>query len=64
MYDEIKKLNREGVTIVMVTHDIKNALEYATHILHLEQERNFFGTVAEYRKSNISDMFLGGGADD
>lgn len=63
-YDEIKKLNYEGVTIVMVTHDIKNALEYATHILHFEQERNFFGTVAEYRKSNISNMFLGGGSDD
>lgn len=64
LYEEIKKLNHEGVTILMVTHDIKNALEYATHILHLEQERNFFGTVAEYRKSNISNMFLGGGADD
>ena len=33
LYDEIKKLNNEGVTIIMVTHDIKNALNYASHIL-------------------------------
>lgn len=61
-YDTIKELNREGVTIVMVTHDIKNAVNYATHILHLEQENDFFGTVEEYKKSNISNMFLGGTA--
>ena len=63
-YEEIKKSNNEGVTIVMVTHDIKNALEYATHILHLEQENDFFGTVKEYRKSSTSNMFLGGGIND
>lgn len=63
-YEEIKKLNKEGVTIIMVTHDIKNALAYATHILHLEQENDFFGTVDEYKKSNVSNMFLGGGAND
>lgn len=59
-YETIKGLNKEGVTIVMVTHDIKNALNYATHILHLEQDNDFFGTVSEYKKSNVSDMFLGG----
>ena len=64
LYDEIKKLNNEGVTIIMVTHDIKNALSYASHILHLEQENDFFGTVEEYKKSNVSNMFLGGVAND
>lgn len=63
-YEEIKKLNNEGVTIVMVTHDIKNALRYATHILHLEQENDFFGTVDEYKKSSASNMFLGGAVND
>lgn len=63
-YEEIKKLNDEGVTIIMVTHDIKNALRYATHILHLEQENDFFGTVDEYKKSSASNMFLGGAVND
>ena len=65
LYETIKDLNKkENVTIIMVSHDIKNALNYATHILHLEQENYFFGTVEEYKKSNVSNMFLGGAAND
>ena len=65
LYETIKDLNKkENVTIIMVSHDIKNALNYATHILHLEQEQDFFGTVEEYKKSNVSNMFLGGAAND
>ena len=64
-YETIKDLNKkENVTIIMVSHDIKNALNYTTHILHLEQENDFFGTVEEYKKSNVSNMFLGGVAND
>ena len=64
-YETIKDLNKkENVTIIMVSHDIKNALNYATHILHLEQENDFFGTVEEYKKSNVSNLFLGGVAND
>ena len=56
-YETIKDLNKkENVTIIMVSHDIKNALNYATHILHLEQENDFFGTVEEYKKSNVSNI--------
>lgn len=65
LYETIKDLNKkENVTIIMVSHDIKNALNYAKHILHLEQENDFFGTVEEYKKSNVSNMFLGGAAND
>ena len=65
LYETIKDLNKkENVTIIMVSHDIKNALNYATHILHLEQGKEFFGTVKEYKKSKISDSFLGGGQND
>ena len=65
LYETIKDLNKkENVTIIMVSHDIKNALNYATHILHLEQEKDFFGTVEEYKKSNVTNMFLGGAAND
>ena len=59
-YEELKNLNeKENVTIIMVTHDIENAMDYASHILHLKQDATFFGTVEEYKKSNVSNMFLG-----
>ena len=48
MYGLIQRLNREdGVTILMISHDITAALNYASHILHLGR-RVFFGTKADY----------------
>ena len=35
MYDLIESLNKEGITIVMISHDIQAALHYASHILHI-----------------------------
>ena len=48
MYGLIRRLNREdGVTILMISHDITATLTYASHILHLGR-RVFFGTKADY----------------
>lgn len=48
MYGLIRRLNREdGVTILMISHDITATLNYASHILHLGR-RVFFGTKADY----------------
>jgi len=47
-YHLIEALNQEGLTVVMVTHDIPAALQYSDHILSLEQNQVFFGTRAEY----------------
>ncbi len=49
MYGLIEKLNKDmGITIVMVTHDIENALEYSNKILHLTKRGYFFGTKDKY----------------
>ena len=37
LYETLSKLNKEGLPIVSVTHDICGALKYATHILDLGQ---------------------------
>ncbi len=47
MYELIAQLNKEGITIIMISHDIDAAREYASHILHIG-DRVFFGTREEY----------------
>ena len=47
LYDLIKKLNEEGVTIIMVSHDIDEAIKYASHVLSIGKNI-FFGTREEY----------------
>ncbi len=50
MYGLIKELNREGITVIMVSHDVGAALRYATHVLHIGSSV-FFGSKAEYLAS-------------
>ena len=61
MYNLIKLVNLcDNISVIMVTHDIHEAVRYATHILHLGRRQLFFGTAAEYRRSAIGRRFLGG----
>lgn len=36
-----------GITVVMISHDLNAALQYASHILHIG-DTVFFGTKAAY----------------
>jgi len=57
MYELIRKLNEEGVTIIMISHDIEAALRFSSHILHVDK-KIFFGTKEEYKKSEMGRKFL------
>jgi len=57
MYETIAELNAEGITIIMITHDIGAAVKYASHILHIGNEV-FFGTREEYLASEDGEPFL------
>ena len=35
MYQTIKSLNEEGISIIMISHDVNAAVKYASHILHI-----------------------------
>lgn len=63
LYSMISGINKSGVTVIMVTHDISAALQYASHILCLRSGEWFFGTRQEFLDSDAS-AFLKGGADD
>ena len=47
MYELVAGLNREGITILMVSHDLQAAEKYARHILRIG-EPVFWGTKEEY----------------
>ena len=57
-YDLIRSLNREGETIIMVSHDIHCVMHDATHTLHLGKDYYFYGPKAEYLDSVMAASFL------
>ena len=57
MYELINRLNKEGITILMISHDIDAAVQYATHVLHIGKHI-FFGTREEYLKSDAGRYFV------
>lgn len=60
MYGLIERLNREeGITVMMISHDISAALRYASHILHIG-DSVFFGTKADYLQSPQGKVFDSG----
>lgn len=62
MYALIQKLNYEdGITVVMISHDLNAALQYASHILHIGDSA-FFGTKAAYLNEFSQAWQKGGGA--
>ena len=60
MYRLIESLNRDdGMSVIMLSHDIGAAVKYATHILHLQEGEYYFGTIKDYIHSDVGRKFLG-----
>ena len=61
MYNILKLINLcDGVTVVMVSHDVNAALRYATHILQLGHTQLYFGNVHDYVHSDAAKILRGG----
>ncbi len=63
MYSLIENLNKSGITVIMISHDIGAALKYAGHILHIGKTV-FFGTAAEYTTTEVYKGLNVNGGDD
>ena len=61
MYAAIESLNRDGIAVIMVSHDTEEALRRATHVLHVSHRPKFFGTASEYRETDLYRKMTGGG---
>ena len=60
VYDLLKTLNQQmGITIIMVSHDIRAAAKHANRILHIQDGVGFFSETAEYLRSDIGKRFFG-----
>ena len=55
-YQVTKDLSEEGIAVIMVSHDVQ-ALDYATHILHMQKKNSFYGTKEEYMNSDKWKLF-------
>lgn len=53
MYELIEELNKQGMSIIMITHDTQAAVKYSSHILHVAKNV-FFGTTKEYLENQES----------
>ena len=50
----IKRLNQEGITMIMVSHDLAAAVRDGSHILHVGRDV-FFGTRDAYLQSEFAE---------
>ena len=48
LYDNLLKLNKKGITILMVTHDLDHKNLIGNKILALSGKEYFFGETCEY----------------
>lgn len=61
MYRLILQLNRQdGITVIMVSHDIQAAVAYASHILYIGK-KIFYGTKDEFVQNAMDKELLGTG---
>lgn len=58
LYRLISDINKEGTTVIMVSHDIHAAIEFASHILHIGNKPLFFGTKEDYQNSDGCHCFI------
>ena len=57
MYELILKLNREGITIIMVSHDTQAASQYANKVLYVSDEPEFFDSKEAYLASAVGRKY-------
>lgn len=61
LYEMTKKLNaEEGISIIMVSHDVAAATKFANRILHIKHEQLFFGSTEEYLETELAKAYIGG----
>jgi zinc transport system ATP-binding protein len=61
MYALLGKLHREGMTLVVISHDLKSAVRYSGKILHMRKNALFHGQTSDYVKTALYRRMNGDG---
>jgi zinc transport system ATP-binding protein len=65
LYGIIRRLNREqGMTVIMISHDIGSAVQHGGKILHMQTRAAFFGDAESYRGTELCRRMMGGAGND
>lgn len=56
MYALIKKLNGQGLAIIMITHDVTRALNDAKNVLSLSEYECFYGSVSDFKNLSKGEI--------
>jgi zinc transport system ATP-binding protein len=60
LYDLIDRMNvGQGLTVIMVSHDIHSAVQCGNKILHMDTRNAFFGPREDYLKTGICRRMMG-----
>lgn len=60
LYELIDRLNRQqGITVIMVSHDIRSAVQCGNKILHMDTHLAFFGPREDYMQTEICHRMMG-----
>lgn len=55
MYALIKKLNGQGLAIIMITHDVSRAVNDAKNVLSLSEKTFFYGSASDFKNQIKGD---------
>jgi zinc transport system ATP-binding protein len=56
-YSLVSELNKSGMTIVMVSHNLDEAIQYATNIIYIKETLLFSGSKEDFVQSEYSKIF-------
>ena len=57
LYSLIDKLNKKGMTIIMISHDVDKMIEHATHILYIKKNSYSYSKTIDFVNNNYHECF-------
>jgi len=65
MYALISELNKSGITVIMISHDLAASEKHASHVLHIgNKSLLFYGKIDEYMQSEAGRKYTLGKAEE